>query len=260
MKKKKAIKIYQLVLIVFFLITAIVGGALYIYDSYIYKQPVPSVKKLIKEKKAINYQDKDDNKVKIEEYVNELPNYRNQYSNPDIVGKLIVPNINIDTLVARTSNNTYYLNNNLYRQRDILGAPFFDYRNTNLANSRQINIYGHNTQDSRYFDQLPFINLEAYIDKNIFDNYKDVYLSIDEKQINYRIVAIKIITNNDNEHMKLLFSGDDDFLNHANKLLQNTLYKEDNLIINKNDKLLVLQVCHYNPMGSYLLVICKEEK
>ena len=260
MKKRKTIKVYQLVILVFFLVTALIGGALYIYDSYMYKHPIPSVKKLIDEKKKIDYQDKDDNKIEVEDYVNELPNYRSQYGNNDIVGKLTIPNINIDSLVVRTSNNTYYLDHNLYHQSDILGAPFFDYRNTDLVNNRQINIYGHNTQDSRYYDQLPFINLEAYIDQNIFNNYKDVYLSIDEKQIKYKIVAIKIINNSDNEHMKLLFSGDDDFLNHSNKLLQNTLYKEDNLIINKNDKLLVLQVCHYNPMGSYLLVICKEEK
>ena len=246
MRNKRKIKVYQLVILVFFLVTALVGGVLYFYDSYKSKNPIPSVKKLIEEKEKIDYQDKDDNKIDVDEYVNELPSYREQYGNNDIVGKLIVPNINIDTLIARTANNTYYLNNNLYHQQDILGAPFFDYRNTDLVNNRQINIYGHNTQDSRYFGQLPFINLEAYVDQNIFDNYKDVYLSIDEKQIKYRIVAIKIINGSDNEHMKLL--------------LQNTLYKEDNLVINKEDKILVLQVCHYNPMGSYLLVICKEEK
>ena len=260
MRNKRKIKVYQLVILVFFLVTALVGGVLYFYDSYKSKNPIPSVKKLIEEKEKIDYQDKDDNKIDVDEYVNELPSYREQYGNNDIVGKLIVPNINIDTLIARTANNTYYLNNNLYHQQDILGAPFFDYRNTDLVNNRQINIYGHNTQDSRYFGQLPFINLEAYVDQNIFDNYKDVYLSIDEKQIKYRIVAIKIINGSDNEHMKLLFSDDNDFINHTNKLLQNTLYKEDNLVINKEDKILVLQVCHYNPMGSYLLVICKEEK
>ena len=29
--------------------------------------------------------------------------------------------------------------------------------------------------------------------------------------------------------------------------------------ITKDDRLLVLQVCHYDPPGSYLIVICKEK-
>jgi sortase B len=231
----------------------------YVYDKTTTKT-IPKVDNLIKEKKKINYKDKDNNKIDVKEYVNKLNDYRSQYGNSNIMGKLDIPNLGIESLIVRTSNNEYYLNYNLYNQYDGLGAPFFDYRNTDLANNRQINIYGHNTRNEKYFDQLPFINLEAYTDKNIFDNYKDIYLSIDEKQIHYEVIAIKIITNQDNEHMKVIFYSDEDYLNHVTKLLKNTLYKENNMTISKDDKLIVLQVCHYNPEGTYLLVIGKEKK
>ena len=36
--------------------------------------------------------------------------------------------------------------------------------------------------------------------------------------------------------------------------------EEENIEITTSDNLLVLQVCHYNPPGTYLLVICKEKK
>ena len=99
-------------------------------------------------------------------YVNVLPIYRNQYNNENIMGRIEIPGMNIDTPVARASNNKYYLDYNLYNQYDQIGAPFFDYRNLDLANNRQINIYGHNTQNTAIYDKLPFVNLEAYTDKN----------------------------------------------------------------------------------------------
>ncbi len=255
MKKKKLIKI--LIIIILGCILGLLGY--YIYDKNNNKI-IPSVKQLIEEKKIKNYNDKNDDQPNIEQYVNRLNEYRSEYNNSNIMGKLEIPNLNIDSLIVRTTNNEYYLNYNLYNQYDGLGAPFFDYRNTDLANNRQINIYGHNTRNEKYFKDLPFINLEAYVDKNIFDNYKNIYLSIDEKQISYEVIAVKIINNSDNEHMKVIFYSDEDYLNHVTKLLKNTLYKNDNITINKEDKLIVLQVCHYNPEGTYLLVIGKEKK
>ena len=170
-----------------------------------------------------------------------------------------LPSDSINTNYHYSINNDYYLNRNVYHQVDGLGLPFFDYRNQTLATNRQINIYGHNTQNVNFLDQLPFVNLIAYTDKNIFDNYKKVYLSIDEKQIEYEVIAVKIITDGNNEHMKLVFYSDNDFVNHAAKMISGSLYTS-NATVTKDDKLLVLQVCHYDPPGSYLILICKEKK
>ena len=258
-RRKKKNHFLKDALIIIIPILLCVGGY-YIYDSFVKEPGIPSVNKLVKEKKKANFSDKDDNKIDVNNYVNHLPEYRSQYGNQDIMGRLQIPNLNIDAYIVRTNNNEFYLNYNLYGQWDGLGVPFFDYRNQNLSSDRQVNIYGHNTQREEFYSQLPFTNLEAYADKEIFENYKDVYLSIDERQINYEVVAIKIVTDGNNEHMKLLFSNDADYLQHINKLLNGTLYTSENASFTVNDRMLVLQVCHYNPMGSYLLVICKEKK
>ena len=60
--------------------------------------------------------------------------------------------------------------------------------------------------------------------------------------------------------MKIIFRSDEDYIQHIRKLLQNTLYKESNLEITTEDRIIVLQVCHYNPPNTYLLIIGKEEK
>ena len=87
-----------------------------------------------------------------------------------------------------------------------------------------------------------------------------MYLSIDEKQVEYEVIAVKIITDSsNNEHMKLIFYSDEDFVNHAAKMINGSLYTS-NATVTKDDRLLVLQVCYYDPPGSYLIVICKEKK
>lgn len=259
MKNKKKYIIYIGIILLSSLISL---GISFIYQEY-KRKTIPSVKELINEKKEKNYSDKDDykeqKKEEISNYTNELPPYREQYGNPYIMGRLELPNLNINALVTRAENNAFYLNNNLYNQYDGLGVPFFDYRNTDLANNKQINIYGHNTRNEKYFSQLPFINLEAYTDKNIFDNYKDIYLSIDEKKVHYEIIAVKIITDANNEHMKVIFHSDEDFLQHISRLLQGTLYRNNNIEITSTDRIIVLQVCHYNPPDTYLLVIGREK-
>lgn len=193
-------------------------------------------------------------------YDNILPNIRSQYGNNNIVGRLEIPNIGIDAYVTRAMDNSYYLGYNYYNQYDALGVPFIDYRNTDLGNNKQINLYGHNTQNEKYFNHLPFIKLESYTNKNIFDSYKDIYLSIDEKKMHYRVIAIKIIDDSNNEHMKIIFNSKTEYLTHVSRLLQNTLYRDNMIEISSDDRLIVLQVCHYNPMDTYLLVIGKEVK
>ena len=242
-------------------VSAAVGGT-YVYNNYIKEPGIPSVNKLIKEKKENNFSDKDDNKIDVpaENYENPLPGLRDQYGNYDIMGKLVVPNLGIDAIIMRTDNNEFYLDNSVYREWDGLGVPFFDYRNTNLSEDWQINIYGHNTKREEFYDQLPLTNLEAYADEEIFKNYKDVYLFLDERQVNYEVVAVKVLTDGSNEHMKVIFRNSADYLQHINRIVEGSMYRSDNSTFTADDRSLIMQICHYDPDGSYLLVICKEKK
>ena len=141
------------------------------------------------------------------------------------MAKIEIPNMNINNYVTRTDNNSYYLNYNLYNVYDQIGAPFIDYRNTDLVNAKQINIYGHNTQNEAIYDKLPFVNLEKYTDQATFEANKTIYLYLDEKKVEYKIIAIKVVTT-DIEHMKVSFSSDSDFKEHADKLLSDSLYRD----------------------------------
>ena len=218
------------------------------YNYYLNKEKELEVKTINEEKK----EEKKEQKEKyVEPYINELPEARQTYNNQNIMGRIEIPNMNINNYVTRTSDNSYYLNYNLYNVYDQIGAPFFDYRNTNLNTDKQINIYGHNTQNNKILDKLPFTNLldklpftnlEQYTNQDVFNNNKDIYLYIDERKVHYEVIAIKIITD-DVEHMNIVFDDNKKFIEHAKKLLSNSLYIRDTEIT-KKDRLLVLQICH----------------
>ena len=114
----------------------------------------------------------------------------------------------------------------------------------------------------KYGDKIMYLpygtrqKLFRYIFIYTFLCFKTIYLYLDEKKVEYKIIAIKIVTT-DIEHMKVSFSSDSDFKEHTDKLLSDSLYRDQSEKVTKNDKLLVLQICHYDPMGSYLLVIAK---
>ena len=259
MNKKNNFKSYLIILLVSLFTFLFVFGGFYLYYNFTDNNQ-NKISNINNDKKEDNTNGNEDIKNVEAPYTNQLPSYREQYGNNDILGRLEIPNINISTLVTRTTNNEFYLNNNLYKQYDGLGVPLFDFRNINLNTDRQINIYGHNTQNADFYDRLPFVNLEKYTDINNFNNYKDIYLDIDERRMHYRVVATKIVDNSQIEHMKVIFYSDDDYIQHLNKLFSNTMYKDDNLSIDVNDRFLVLQVCHYDPMDTYLLIIGKEVK
>lgn len=230
----------------------------YFINSFTKKQePSIIIQKKNKNKEEQKENSETENIPSNEIYVNNLPSYRAQYNNNNIVANLKIPSLEIDTLITRTNDNKYYLNHDIYNNYTELGNTFIDFRNQDLNNNKQINIYGHNTQNEKYFDTLPFTKLDNYKNKEFFDQNKKVLLAIDEKEITYQVIAVKIITNEDNEHMYLSYNNDNDWYTHINNLLSNTLYN-DNSTINSNDQILVLQACNYNPKNSYILVICKK--
>ena len=100
----------------------------------------------------------------------DLEYYREYYNNKDVIARLEIPNV-FNLIITRTSDNEYYLNHSINRESDIKGSEVMDFRVT--PNSKQINIYGHN---SLVYD-LPFKKLENYLDESFYNNNKSIFES-----------------------------------------------------------------------------------
>ncbi len=244
MKSKKLIITFFLVLIS---ILCVVG-----YFDY---QKFEKNKIVSNTSKKTNTEKKETAKKKIEEkYDNPIPALIESYQNPEIVAKLSIPPLNFDEIVARSYDNSFYLSHDLYKNESQLGAIFVDYRTKDLDNAKQINIYGHNSD----FYTLPFKALENFMNKDFFDNNPYIYLYTTKQKLTYKVFATRIITSED-EHTIISYGDNQAFLNHVNKLRENVLYDTGEEIL-KDDKLLILQTCLYNPEGRKILVMAKLTK
>ena len=207
---------------------------------------------LLHEKKVVYEKEQEEKNVikisKEDETKYDLDYFRNYYSNNDIIGSIKINGTKIDNLIVKTTNNKYYLNHSLKKEYDEVGSIFLDYR-VNL-NSKQLNIYGHN---SNVYD-LPFKELEKYLNKEFYNSHKYVEIWNGEETIYFEIFSVQIVTK-DYEHMNLFPNNLEPHLNKLNESIYDTGIKAT-----KDDDILVLQTCSYNPKNSLIIVNSKKVK
>ena len=199
---------------------------------------------------SLNIKTLPDESTNYEEEINKL---KYTYQNDDIVGILKIDSLSIDSIITKHSDNEYYLNHDIYKNNSSLGNPFLDYR-VDINNSKQINIYGHN---SHHYD-IPFAKLDAYLDESFYFNNKYINLITNEYSLTYEIFAVYGIFNNDNEHMHVYFNNDTQWLEHINTMKDKSIYNT-NTQLSKEDKILTLQTCLFNSSyGNYLIINAKQ--
>ena len=168
----------------------------------------------------------------------QLDKYRNEYNNDEIIGQISIENSNFNMLFAKGNDNDYYLKHSINKEPNNLGAIFLDYRN-DIDNSKKINIYGHNNGNNG----ISFNYLMNYEDKEFYDNHKRIIISSDQKDYIFEIFSIQIVDGSSNYiHMQVDFNNKDEWENYINKVLANSLYKDD-IDMSNTKKLLTLQTC-----------------
>ena len=167
--------------------------------------------------------------------------YKKFYNNSDIIA--IISIANNDTIVTKTTNNSYYLNHLLDRSYNILGNPFLDYRNK--ITDKKIIIYGHNAKNYN----PPFKILEKYLDYNFYKKNKIINLKTNEKIIQYEIFTVSIYKNN-----YIYYDLDIiDYKKHYNSLKKKSLY-DTNVSLTSNDDIIILQTCSNDSNSTYIVI------
>ena len=177
----------------------------------------------------------------------QLDNYRIEYNNNEIVGKLSILNSDFKVLFAQTTNNDYYLNHLLNKEYNNLGSTFLDYR-VNIDNSKKLNIYGHNNTGI----DVSFNYLMNYLDESFYKEHRQILINTDNNNYLFEIFSIQIVDSN-YIHMKVEFNNIEEWNSYLNYILNNSIYKED-IEVNDIDRVLTLQTCTNIKDGEYLLV------
>lgn len=182
--------------------------------------------------------------------INEL---RKEYNNQDIVAYVEIPNV-LGEPIVQTSDNDYYLHNDIYKKQNIIGANFLDYRN-NLDNDKKLLIYGHSDPEGT----LPFVKLTNYNNEEFFRENRYIYLIDSNRKRKYEVFASYIETE-DFDYVNLKSFGGLSYGEHLNKL-KNKSYVPSDVVLDDNSNVLILQTCSFADIETntkYQLVMGKE--
>ena len=186
----------------------------------------------------------------VKDYISDL---QIKFNNSDIKGILNIGGLDVNIPIVKGKDNDYYLRHAVTKKKSVIGSVFIDYRNN--TNSRQINIYGHN---STKFNP-PFKVLEGYLNKDYYNEHKYFEFMVNDETRKYEIFSV-IVADKDSseEHMQFSYKKDSDWLKHFQRLQKKSKYKI-NVTVNKNDKIMVLQTCIFGRYHDKLLVIVGRE-
>ena len=166
-------------------------------------------------------------------------NFRNEYGNDDIIGSISIPGADINTLFVKTTNNTYYLNHNIFFEDDKNGWVFMDYRSDVVNLSDNLVIYAHN----RYYNGIMFGHIQNMMRASWYTNpdnriitFKTLYETLE-----YEIFSLyKVETTLD--YLKVIFSNNESKMEMFNLIKNRSIYNF-NVDLDENDKIITLSTC-----------------
>lgn len=181
-----------------------------------------------------------------------LDNYKKEYNNEQIKGRIHIENTDFEMIFAQSNDNSYYLDHLLNKEYNKLGSAFLDYR-VNIDTSKKVNIYGHNNKVGTSFKYIM-----NYENQDFFNKYSNIIINTSNNDYKYKIFSIQIVDSN-YIHMKTEFNTNEEFISYLNNIMSNSLYKID-IDLNSIYRVLTLQTCTNRKDGEFLLVNAYLEK
>lgn len=169
-----------------------------------------------------------------------INSYHKLYNiNNDTVGWLNVKGTKIDYPVTRAKDNKYYLDRNIYKEKDYNGWVFMDYRNNIDTLDDNTIIYAHNRYTSGVmFGTLPNINKKSWLNNknNHYITFNTLY-----KEHKWKIFSIYSIDVT-SDYLIAVFHEDSEKQQFFDKLTSRSEY-DFNTKVTAKDKILTLSTC-----------------
>ena len=232
-KNKRKIRIKSNIIIIFGILCFVVA----IYSTY----------------KIIMWKQNVDRNNTIKEEINELVeideknSLKDKYNvdfkslkeiNSDVVAWIKVNGTNIDYVVVKGNDNSYYLNHNFNKEYNVAGWIFSDYHNKFDETDKNIVIFGDNTKDGSMFGTLKNV-----LDKSWQENKDNLEITLvtEKGQYKYQVFSTYSIIAED-YYINTLFNSDGEYSRFVNEISSRSNY-DYNVEVNSNDKVLTLSSC-----------------
>ena len=158
--------------------------------------------------------------------------------NPDTVAYIKVNHTNIDYIVVKGNDNSYYLNHNFEKKWNVAGWIFGDYRNQFDESDKNLIIYGHNTKDGSMFDTLIHVLSKDWQENK---ENRDVLLITEQGTYHYNVFSTYSIIPED-YYIKTSFNNKEEFQEFVHTLKSRSIYDYQEEV-GEDDKILTLSSC-----------------
>jgi len=157
--------------------------------------------------------------------------------NKDTIGWLKLNGTDIEYVVVKANDNSYYLDHNFEKEYNKTGWIFADYKNKLDGTDKNIVIYGHNRRDGSMFASLKNILKEEWYSNE--ENRKITFITENEEAI-YEVLSIYQIEAED-YYITTDFKNEE-FLEYIQKV-KNRSIKDFNIDVTEEDNILTLSTC-----------------
>jgi len=242
------------------IVTAVLLTVVYYYQEAMSKYDKDNLKEIYNQEKINVDQNLVEDNVSEEQReadVNQNDNIKNNVSeaynelleiNRDTIGWLTVNNTSIDYPIVQTDNNDYYLTYNFYREQNIYGWPFLDYR-VDIDNLSDNNIiFGHYSSKDIMFGALKDALKESWYTNP--DNHIITFNTLNAN-MKFKIFSIYTLPVT-NDYLIADFYSEETYNNFMEMITNRSIYNFNNKPV-YGDKILTLSTC-YNT-SEYRLVI-----
>ena len=161
--------------------------------------------------------------------------------NSDVKGWIQVNGTNINYPFVQTSNNDYYLNHSITKQKNSAGWVFMDYRNNPSSFNKNTILYAH-ARVNKYM----FGTLKNTLKSNWLNNTNNhvIKLSTDKQNTLWQVFSVYHIPTT-NDYIQTEFSTDEDFDSFLN-VIKNRSIHNFNTTVSSKDNILTLSTCYGN--------------
>ena len=158
--------------------------------------------------------------------------------NSDTIAFIEVNNTNIKNVVVKGTDNSYYLNHNFFKEENVAGWLFADYRNKFDGTDKNTIIYGHNMKDGSNFGSLKYtLNQDWYSNEK---NYEIKLITENEKMI-YKVFSV-YKTEVEDYYLNTDFNSDEEYTEFINTLKSRSVY-DFKIDIDSKSSILTLSTC-----------------
>lgn len=158
--------------------------------------------------------------------------------NSDTVAYVKVNNTNIDHVVVKGPDNSYYLNHNFKKEWNYGGWIFADYRNKFDGTDKNIVIYGHNIKNGSMFETLKYTITEEWY-KN--EENQRVVLVTESGTHLYKVFSTYSTVSED-YYISTSFNDDASFDDFVKTLKKRSVY-DYGVEVSGQDQILTLSSC-----------------